>query len=293
MEALAAGAIIAVAIIGWLLWRSRQQDIWPTEARDTAAASAELPKMRLPETLPRPTLLNEAPPRGDSALAAGSDLRLTFEVRTYTLPDGPDVDDDFESDYADFVRATWAAADIHTAPIQISINGTPATLHSLKRRLDGAPYVNLWWGPARSPKTFVADRHEWEHGGGPLHASAFQAMLAGVPAEQAVLPDPPPNDIDEAIAKDRFAAEGRRLVLRYRDRNGSESWRIISRMVRGADNLAARCHYRWGEKRQFRNDRILGLADPDTREEIDVQAYLAKRIDLPKPKRSRTVAKGQ
>ena len=213
-------------------------------------------------------------------------MTISFSTQ---IVEGHDDGDDLE--YAAFVAGIWASADIYTQPVPLMLNGQPAILHSLKRRDEPAPFVNVFLGQSRARKTFVANRHSWSHAGQPVEPVAFTAMLHGVPAEKAVLPDPAPTTLAEAILNNRCEAKGRSVALHFRDRHGVESWRIISGLQRGDEKLNARCHYRWGERRSFRNANILALVDPDTRAPIDVAAYLARRIDLPRRQASKGKAK--
>jgi hypothetical protein len=221
------------------------------------------------------------PPRVSQESEAGAGLHIAITVARSAST--IDTRTELESeDYAEFVSEAWGSADVETPPIPLTVNGQQAILKSIKRNSSRSPYVNVAVGSNSIRKTFVAERHTWSYLGQQVDASAFAAILQGIPADEALLPDHPPTSLDEAIQKNRSEARGRAVALHFRDRHGGESWRIVSGLQRGTAHLNARCHYRWGCRRAFQNERIIALVDPETREPIDVAAYLARRIDLPR-----------
>lgn len=220
------------------------------------------------------------PPRVSQESEAGTEFHIEIAVARSTST--TDTPTELESeDYAEFVSEAWGSAEVETPPIPLMVNGQQAILKSIKRNGSRSPYVNVAVGSNSVRKTYVAERHIWSYLGRQVDASAFAAILQGIPADEALLPDPPPASLDEAIQKNRSEARGRTVALHFRDRNGGESWRIVSGLQRGTAHLNARCHYRWGDRRAFRNERIIALIDLETREPIDVADYLARRIDLP------------
>src|ERR1700731_4221956 len=93
--------------------------------------------------------------------------------------------------------------------------------------------------------------------------SAFRAIRLGVDPEVALAPDPYPASYEAALepAYNRVAAVGRAFVICYSRADREISYRVISNVVRAADHVSARCHFRWGERRHFLYQRLLGVRD--------------------------------
>ena len=186
-----------------------------------------------------------------------------------------DYDDD---GYEAFVALMWTQPGIdlkkiHAERVWRSGEVFPAILVQLVES-NGRLYINLYEGKTR--KTYAADnRHSWRRNGAVIDSSAFQAIKLGVDPEAALSPDSYPASFEAALgpAHNRVAAVGRAFVICYCKADGQSSYRVISHVVRAADHFSARCHFRWGERRHFLYERLLGVRDALTGETIELDNF--------------------
>ena len=186
-----------------------------------------------------------------------------------------DDDSDYDDDgYEAFVALMWRQPGVDLKKIQVervwrSGEVFPAILVRLVES-QGRLYLNLYEGKTR--KTYAADsRHSWQRNGAVIDSSAFRAIRLGVDPEVALAPDPYPASYEAALepAYNRVAAVGRAFVICYSRADREISYRVISNVVRAADHVSARCHFRWGERRHFLYQRLLGVRDAITGETIE------------------------
>ncbi|MGQ0445547.1 MAG: hypothetical protein ACT4O2_10595 [Beijerinckiaceae bacterium] len=197
--------------------------------------------------------------------------KLRYSLDRFKSDDDTDYDDD---SYEAFVALMWRRPGIDLKKIPIervwrSGEVFPAILVRLVEG-QGRLYINLYERETR--KTDSADsRHSWQRNGAVIDSSAFQAIKLGVAPEVALAPDPYPASYEAALepAYNRVAAVGRAFVISYSKADGEISYRVISNVVRAADHFSARCHFRWGERRHFLYQRLLGVRDAITRETIE------------------------
>lgn len=260
--------LAVVGVVAWIIFRKPQPEATPHSRREETLERIKLE----PETPPRPRQVAPLERR-----ASG----VSQNTKTWASASNIEAEDD-EDDYSDFVQESWAAATIQCGDISVEVNGAASALHSLTPSPRGHPYANLFFGPSRARKTLATDnRHRWAIGGHRISPSVFRAIIEGRAGISDIRPDEQPDTLEEALAFDRFPAKGRRMALQYRSADDIIAWRIISRLQRGPEELYALCHLRWGDSRTFRYDRILTLIDIETGQIIDINAYLAKQIDLP------------
>jgi hypothetical protein len=186
-----------------------------------------------------------------------------------------DDDSDYDHDsYEAFVALMWKQLGIDLKKIQVervwrSGEVFPAILVRLVES-QGRLYINLYEGKTR--KTYAADsRHSWQRNGAVIDFSAFQAIKLGVDPVVALAPNPYPASYEAALepAYNRVVAVGRAFVICYSKADGEISYRVISNVVRASDHFSARCHFRWGERRHFLYQSLLGVRDAITRETIE------------------------
>lgn len=196
-----------------------------------------------------------------------------------------DLNDDFDDDrYSEFVTETWARSTTRLGNLQAVriTNGVryPAFLVSISPPLGGGqggyPYVNCIEDGRQV--TFACDgRHDWEVAGLPVDSSAFRGIMLGVQPAKALGSRPPPQTPEEALSpdNDRHPARGRRFLIQYENGRGETSYRIISGVFRKQDGtFTANCHFRYGDRRTFRFDRVRQVADGDTGEEIPIDDFV-------------------
>jgi hypothetical protein len=195
---------------------------------------------------------------------------------------------DDEETYADFVARMWEKPTLTFAPIIAQRDGVACTIVAIVDLRRSYPYVNVWEAGQR--KTYAGDhRHLWTRDGVTVDESAFLAVLSGENPNSALRAEPYPRTLEEALQKDRVQDDGRRFAIHYRNADHQVSWRIVSRIRRGREHMVARCHFRWGQRRTFRYDRIAEIVEIDTGEFIPVAEFafgrpLPNRKKRPKDK---------
>lgn len=194
-------------------------------------------------------------------------LQPSLKVRSV-----PDDDDDR---YRQFVDEMWASETACPVGVPLERNGENSFVESLVDRR-GTIYVNAFEAGER--KTYVANRHRWTNDGFKISDAAFRAILCGTPPAVALRFDRPPASVDEALSPDNnHIAADNVLVINYRDAVGEEAYRVVSDIRRGDDRFTARCHWRWGERRTFRYDRLVSIIDPVSRTEIPIEEFRNQR----------------
>jgi hypothetical protein len=180
--------------------------------------------------------------------------------------------DDEDDDYDEFVEEMWRAPTRTFPAVTLRRNGVECGVVGVVETGRGYPYVNVWEKGRR--KTFAGDgRHLWTRFGARIDSSAFLAIIGGEDPSKVLCADPYPQTLDEALQKDRIETKGRKFAIHYRNAEGSSSWRVISHVRRGEDSISACCHYRWGQHRHFRYDRLLAIVDLATGELIEVEDF--------------------
>ena len=210
---------------------------------------------------------------------ASANIRIpSSSNRSDSAPIWPEA---YDGEYEDFVECAWQHSTIDLNGIAIECDGKSAELISLTDVNRTYLYVNLWRAYERL--TLASDRHEWTRKGCVIDSSAFLAIAAGLPVDVALRFDPYPITIEDAKAKDRLETSERRLLIRYRNLQGQESWRVLSRVRHSREHMTARCHFRWGVRRTFLYDQILEIVDHDSGEFI-YRKYFLKYSTQPKRK---------
>lgn len=96
--------------------------------------------------------------------------------------------------------------------------------------------------------------------------------------EQALNDVEPPGSFEEALAPENNHVQAEHpLVINYRDAEGHESWRVVSDIHRGRDYFTACCHWRYGEPRTFRYDRLIQIINPEDGEIIPLKQFKSQR----------------
>lgn len=258
---------ICVVVVGWILFKLAKR---PARQREEERNIAE------------------------QANAALSPLSFTVETRRSREPKGTgrssteaDWPDD-DNDYADFVRQKWLlpGPEIGLALTRQRADGSKSFwLKSIVGAENGTIYLN---GIEDGRKISLAGdgRHRWEYLTHPVDASAFTAILAGVPPVTALLPEPYPATVADAISpeKNRARPEGRAFIIGYENAAGHRSYRVISGVRRDLQGFSANCHFRWGSRRDFRFDRLREVFDFETGEEFSIDQFRRNKRSKPRPK---------
>lgn len=205
-------------------------------------------------------------------------------------PPRPDDDDDEgDPDYRRFVEAMWRRPGVTLSGVTLMKLGwmsAPFEVHSLVADDYGRLYLNGWLGGRKL--TYAADdRHKWTFNGAPVDSSAFLAISQGCPVAAALGPQRRPASPAEALSPefDHVATTERRYLINYVNADGQSSWRVVSRVFRSADGFTARCHFRWGDRRTFRFDRLSEVIDGATGEEIPLDQFVSGGPMRPATKR--------
>lgn len=190
-------------------------------------------------------------------------------------------DDDYEEDpeYRRFVETMWRRPGVFLSGVTLTRLGPEATqfrAHSLVDGENGYPYINGWEG-SRQLTLAADDRHKWAFNGSPVDSSAFLAIAQGYPVAAALGPQRRPASAAEALSPefDHVATTERRYLIHYVNADGHSSWRVVSRVFRSDDGFTARCHFRWGQRRTFRFDRVREVIDGTTGEEIPLDQFVS------------------
>jgi hypothetical protein len=212
-------------------------------------------------------------------LAEKEAYKFRFKVETsFHVSECEDVDaeDDYYGTYADFVARMWEKPTFKFPPIIVERDGVTCSIVGIVDSGRSYPYVNVW--EASDRKTYAGDgRHRWTRDGYKIDESAFLAVLSGENPNAALRAEPYPQTLEEALKKDRVQDSGRRFAIRYRNAELQASWRVVSRIKRGPEHMVARCHFRWGQRRTFRYDRIAEIFEIDTGEFIPVAEFASGR----------------
>lgn len=217
-----------------------------------------------PDKEPSPSPRQEIIVSRNAIEAAG--IRFSIEISCTESADFDYIDTNYDA----FVAEQWSKAGVDLKGITLVrlIDGEQQShqLHSMVEPY----YLNCLYDGTR--KIFVPTRQRWTLDGAEVEPIAFTAIMRGVPPAVAFRPDRRPATPAEAEAKDRHVTTDRRILLHYRDGAGREAYRIISRPSRSSAGSTAACHYRYGERREFRFDRVLSLSNAATGEFIEPSA---------------------
>lgn len=236
-----------------------------------------------PITRPRRPSGSAATSRNEKGEEKHKQRREARSAPWYGAVAAEDSDDQGDDGYAEFVRSMWVLRGIPLGDrtfTRLTFHGErrEVVLASLVTSAHGTGYINGLEAGVR--KTFRADgHHHWSYDGHPVDEAAFAAIGAGVESEVAFAIDDPPKSAAEALDPkyNRFQTNGHQYVIGYVNAEGIASFRVISRVLRGDGKLSARCHYRWGARREFRFDRIQYAANALTGEVIPLPEFLSNR----------------
>lgn len=191
-------------------------------------------------------------------------------------------EDDNES-YDIFVEKCWNLSGVPLNSLiveRVHYDGKTqrCVMETIVKDTTGHLYLNCYVDGQK--KTFSADsRHKWLYQNHTIDSSAFVAILRGIDVKVAFAEDIFASSIEEALSLNfnRFEGSGKKYVIQYTNSRDQMSYRFISSVVRLKDKLTSRCHYRWGERRHFRLDRIKTIVDVESEEIITVKDFMNRR----------------
>jgi hypothetical protein len=186
---------------------------------------------------------------------------------------------ELDEGYRNFVERMWSMSGVTVNGIELPRKTYERIFHcalvSVVQDERGSVCVNVLEDGHR--RTYAGDdRHAWARGGQWFDVSAFLGILKGADPEEILKPDRRPLSVEEALSErcDHHVTNDRRYLIHYCDSQGRLSYRVISRIYRHKDRFSASCHFRWGARRTFAYEGLLGIVDASNRQAIPIDEFI-------------------